>query len=61
MSITRFWGEPDDGVKVRHAESGPLYGMVVKILRVNQEEIDGRRVRSGRGLQKLQYVSQVMG
>ena len=32
MSTTRFWGEPDDGVKVRHAGSGPLYEMGVKIL-----------------------------
>ena len=31
MSTTRFWGEPDDGVKVRHAKSGPLYEMGVKI------------------------------
>ena len=23
MSTTRFWGEPDDGVKVRHAEGDP--------------------------------------
>ena len=27
-----FWGEPDDGVKVRHAKGGPLYEMGVKIL-----------------------------
>ena len=29
MSTTRFWGEPDveTGVKVRHAEGGPLYEM----------------------------------
>ena len=32
MSTTRFWGEPDDGVKVRHAEGGFFYVMVVKIL-----------------------------
>ena len=32
MSTTRFWGEPDHGVKVRHAEGGPLYEMGVKIL-----------------------------
>ena len=32
MSTTRFWGEPDDGVKVRHAEGGSLYVMGVKIL-----------------------------
>ena len=25
MSTTRFWGETDDGVNVRHAEGGPLY------------------------------------
>ena len=31
MSTTRFWGEPDDGVKVRHAKGGPLYEMGVKI------------------------------
>ena len=31
MSITRFWGETDDGVKVRHADGGPLYEMGVKI------------------------------
>ena len=31
MSTTRFWGEPNDGVKVRHAEGGPLYGMGAKI------------------------------
>ena len=31
MSTTRFWGEPDDGVKVRHAEGEPLYVMGVKI------------------------------
>ena len=31
MSTTRFWGETDDGVKVRHAEGGPLYGVGVKI------------------------------
>ena len=23
MSTTQFWGEPDDGVNVRHAEGGP--------------------------------------
>ena len=31
MSTTRFWGEPDDGVKVRHAAGGPLYEIGVKI------------------------------
>ena len=31
MSTTRFWGEPDDGVEVRHAGCGPLYEMGVKI------------------------------
>ena len=31
MSTTRFWGEPDDVVNVRHAMSGPLYEMGVKI------------------------------
>ena len=31
MSTTRFWGEPDDGVKVRHAKGGPLYEIGVKI------------------------------
>ena len=33
MSITRFWGEPDDRVKVRNSGSGPLYEIGVKILR----------------------------
>ena len=32
MSTTRFWGEPDDGVEVRHAGGGPLYEMGGKIL-----------------------------
>ena len=31
MSTTRFWGEPDDGVNVRHAKGGPLYEIGVKI------------------------------
>ena len=31
MSTTRFQGETDDGVKVRQAGSGLLYGMGVKI------------------------------
>ena len=31
MSTTRFWGEPDDGVEVRHAEGGHLYIMGLKI------------------------------
>ena len=31
MSTTRFWGKPDDGVKVRHAEGGTLYEMFVEI------------------------------
>ena len=31
MSTTRFWGTPDDGVKVRHAEGGPVFEMGVKI------------------------------
>ena len=31
MSTTRFWGEPDDGVKIRHAGGGPIYEMGVKI------------------------------
>ena len=31
MSTTRFWGEPDKVVKVRHAEGGPLYEIGVKI------------------------------
>ena len=31
MSTIRFWGEPDDGVKVRHAGGGSLYEMGVKI------------------------------
>ena len=31
MSTTRFWGEPNDGVKVRHAEGGPLYEMGVEV------------------------------
>ena len=30
MSTTRFWGEPDDRVKVRHAEGGHLYEMNVQ-------------------------------
>ena len=25
MSTTRFWGEPDDGDKVRRAQGRPLY------------------------------------
>ena len=32
MSTTRFWGEPDDEVKIRHAEGGSLYVTGVKIL-----------------------------
>ena len=59
MSTTRFWGEPDDGVKVRHAEGGPLFEISVKIW----GELGGNRWPEGsklRGLQKLQYVSQVM-
>ena len=35
MSTTRFWGEPDDGVKVRHADGGPLYEMGVEIWGLN--------------------------
>ena len=35
MSTTRFWGEPDDGVEVRHAKGGPLYEIGVKDLGVN--------------------------
>ena len=31
MSTTRFWGEPDDGVEIRHAEIGSLYVASVKI------------------------------
>ena len=31
MSTTRFWGEPDDGDKVRRAEERPLYEMGVNI------------------------------
>ena len=31
MSTTRFWGEPDDGVKVRRAKGRPLYKMGVYI------------------------------
>ena len=31
MSTTRYRGEPDDGVKGRHAEGGTLYEMSVKI------------------------------
>ena len=31
MSTIRFWGEPDDGVKVRHTDGGSLYEMSVKI------------------------------
>ena len=43
MSTTRFWGEPDDGVKVRHAGGGPLYGMSVKIWR----RIKGKSMAGG--------------
>ena len=43
MSTTRFWGEPDDGVKVRHAEGGPFYEMSVKIL----GEIRGKSMAGG--------------
>ena len=61
MSTTRFWGEPDDGVKVRHAKGRPLYEMCLKIL----GWIRGKSMAGGfkveGGLQKLQYVSQVMG
>ena len=32
MSTTRFWGKPDDGVDIRHAEDGSLYVTSVKIL-----------------------------
>ena len=32
MSTTRFWGEPDDEVEIRHAEGGLLYVMCLKIL-----------------------------
>ena len=32
MSTIRFWGKPDDGVKIRHAEGGFFYVMGVKIL-----------------------------
>ena len=35
MSTTRFWGEPDDGVNVRHAKGGPLYGKGCNDLGVN--------------------------
>ena len=31
MSTTRFWGEPDDGVNVRHAEGGTLFEIIVNI------------------------------
>ena len=31
MSTTRFWGKTDDGVKVRHAEDGTLFEVLVKI------------------------------
>ena len=31
MSTTRFWGEQDDGVEVRHGKGGHLYEMGVKI------------------------------
>ena len=31
MSTRWFWGEPDDGVEVRHAHGGTLYEMCVKI------------------------------
>ena len=31
MSTTRFWGEPDDGVNVRHAKGGLLYEICVQI------------------------------
>ena len=43
MSTTRFWGEPDDGVKVRHAEGGSFYVMNVKILL----EIRGKSMAGG--------------
>ena len=49
MSTTRFWGEPDDGVEVRHAEGGHLYGICLKIWG-ELGEIDGRRVQNGGGL-----------
>ena len=35
MSTTRFWGEPDDGIKVRRAKGRPLYEMDVNILGSN--------------------------
>ena len=35
MSTTRFWGESDDGVKVRHAEGGSFYVMGEKIMGLN--------------------------
>ena len=31
MSTTQFWGEPDNGDKVRHVKGGTLYEMGVKI------------------------------
>ena len=31
MNTTRFWGEPDDGHKVRRAKGRPLYEMGVNI------------------------------
>ena len=32
MSITRFWGEPDDEDKVRRAQGRPFYEMGINIL-----------------------------
>ena len=32
MNTTRFWGEPDDGDKVRRAEGRPLSEIGVNIL-----------------------------
>ena len=33
MSTTRFWGEPNNGDKVRRAQGRLLYEMVLNILR----------------------------
>ena len=46
MSTTRFWGEPDDGDKVRRAQGRPLYEMGGKYFGVILGEMDGRRVQS---------------
>ena len=35
MRTTRFWGEPDDGIKIRRAKGRLLYEMGVNILGSN--------------------------